>query len=372
MSTSSWRKLVLGYLAIGAVSVPVADIAFRAIGDRPSRDLTGLYEQWADSSYRLARAVQTSAEFYSGPMEVFTDSLGLRTGADRSRWHRRGESTDVLLLGDSQTFGNNLNWPETIGGQLDSIAATVGWRVANAGTGAHLLANQIDVARSLIYEDSLVPRHIVVLFTPLLMSRPGKRNRARVGEDGRLYGGEMNAVRRTTMWLKMNTTVYNRARGAFRYLRETLITRDSESETHDLGAIELYAKKDNVDERADSIAVYLAELRELASSTGASLHVGYLPSTIEASPTDLLAAAKATGVEVDVHRPTEILSRATRAAAVELIDLRPALDSAMAQKHPLTVVADPHYSAPLSAFVARLLWNGIHSQLTRDSVNGPR
>jgi hypothetical protein len=366
MSISRWITLASCYAAAGLISIPVADLTFRLLGDRPSEDLNGLFEGWVDGTYRLAKGVRTSAEFYSGPMEVYTDSLRLRTGAQPGRWHHRGDTTDILLLGDSQTFGNNLNWPETIAGQLDSLAQTAGWRVANAGTGAHSMRNQLDVARTLIEQDSLVPRRLVLLVTPVMMNNPGARNRVRVGEDGQLYQGEPTPIRRLTKWLKMNTTVYARARGTFRYVKESLVADATAVDQRDPGVLQFYNVETDAAAKRDSLVVQLDSLNRLAREHGATAYVAYLPLAIEGTFDEVAQVAKERNVKVARDLPQSILAEAATRAEIPLIDVRPALDSAVSRRHPLTVVADPHYSAPLSGLIAGELWKGLRSHSSRD------
>jgi len=366
MSISKWVLIASCYAAVGVGSLPLADLAFRSLGDRPSQDLSGLFTGWSDGTYRLARGVRTSADFYSGHMDVFTDSLGMRVGSAPSRWHRQGDTTDILLLGDSQTFGNQLNWEQTIGGQLDSLAATVGWRVANAGTGAHSLQNQIDVARSLLQDNSLVPRRIVVLLTPLMINSPGHRNRAQVGADGRLYEGESTRIRRFSMWLKLTTTVYSRARGAFRYVRESIATLLPLDSARDPGVVGLYDVRNRTATKWDSLATQLSELKQLGADVGAQTVVAYLPLAIEGTFDVVanLAIAKAVSVEVTV--PQSILATSASLAGVAMINLRPALDTAVTRNQPLAVISDPHYSAPLSALISHELWLGLRSHSTEN------
>jgi hypothetical protein len=107
-------------------SFPVAEFVFRLIGDEPSFDLRGLFAPFASGNYKLAPEVQTSARFASGPLSVYTDAFGLRCDKAKRFAADPQKPIDILFVGDSQGFGNGVNFEDTIGGSMARLAAEQG------------------------------------------------------------------------------------------------------------------------------------------------------------------------------------------------------------------------------------------------------
>src|SRR5438270_7972867 len=119
MSTSKpfpFKTALLLCLAVAVGSIPVAELGFRLMGDRPGADLSGLYIPFGDGSYKLGPSVDTDAFWSAGRFSVHTDELGLRCDGARQCATRPHEKLNTLFVGDSQGFGHGVDYEDTIPG----------------------------------------------------------------------------------------------------------------------------------------------------------------------------------------------------------------------------------------------------------------
>ncbi len=121
---------------VWVLSIPVAEVVFRLLGDRPSDDLAGLvYGIWSGTLLPWL-LIDTEAKWAAGKFTVHTDRLGLRCDGERRLALDRGSKVDVLFLGDSQGFGNGVSFEESICGAVAELGLHDGMRIANASVGA--------------------------------------------------------------------------------------------------------------------------------------------------------------------------------------------------------------------------------------------
>jgi len=364
MSTSKARLGgVLIPLAVWTLSVPVADGAFRLAGDRPSRDLQGLFVAVGDSGYKLGSNVHTWADFYTGRMDVYTDDLGLRCGPDRSSRTTRGDTVDVLFLGDSQGFGNLLNFDETIVGQIQRQAAGRQLRMANAGVGGHYLRNQLELAKWMHDKEQITIRKVVILLTPIMIQTAGRYNRVAVGSDGRLYSSKPSQLSKLALWAKTRTVVYSRIRGAFRQVvgLRGMVGRLVGTQRDDPVVVQLFAT-DKVNEREAALVQILEETRDWARSIGASVDLVYTPLAAELDFGSVQETARLVGATVDADTPFGLAKEAAAEVGIGFLDLRPALTTVRRARQPVTMEGDPHYGPAASAASAELIWSFLFPQ----------
>ena len=335
-------------------SVPVAEAIFRLIGDVPSYDLQGLYVPFDNGSYKLGPTVNTEALWASGRVAVHTDELGLRTDAQRRFAVKSGDAVDILLIGDSQGFGNGVNYEDSVAGSLAERAMQSGYRVGNASVGGHSLKTQLRLVRSLQEEGRLKVSHLVALLTPVMMGGCDYDTRAMVGQDGRLYGAVPGVGTRLRTWLKSHVVLYSRIRDA---VRNSGIGTDPARGSPTVfdyyrpGAIET--------ETREKLYSCLKTLLDYATPRELTVHVVYLPSVVEADFAPLRHAAAATGLALDPDVPYRTYSAVAGRLGLRTIDLRPALNKARADGDSLTVKADFHYSAVLSKAVSATVWAAL-------------
>lgn len=359
-----WPVKIAVPLVLWILSVPLADGAFRLAGDRPSRDLQGLFTAVGDSGYKLGSNLHTWAEFYTGRMDVYTDDLGMRCGSDRASRTASGDTIDVLYLGDSQGFGNLLNYEETIVGQLSKRGAGRGLRMGNASVGGSYLSNQLEIAGWLHDQRKTTIRRIVVLLTPVMVRAAGAYNRVTVGADGRLYEGQPSRLSKLVLWAKTNTVVYARVRGAFRQIvgLRGALGRLLGVRGADPVAVRLYENGPRLTERRDALIRILAETRDWARSIGATLDLVYTPLVVELDFDPVQNMAREIGASVDVDAPLRLSKLAAENLGIGFLDLRPALVSVRNAGQPLSMEADSHYTPATSAAVANLIWDSLFAR----------
>jgi hypothetical protein len=326
-----------------AASVPAAEVVFRLLGDEPSADLRGLYVRFADGNYKHGALVNTDAFRASGYLHVYTDQLGMRCDAARRFGANPGDNIDVLLIGDSQGFGNEVNFEQTIGGTLAEIEAQRRLRVSNASVGGHTLASQFELTRWLVEQQGLKVSNYVLLLTPALINSGVALNRATVGNDGRLYGDTVRLRTRLGLWTKTHSVVYSRVRDA---VRNSGIGVEPEKKSP--AVFQFYQVGS---QREASVASLLAGVRNFqvfAAKHGASVHLVYLPLTVEVDFAPLQQVASKQGIELNPDIPLGICSTVAEHLHIALHNLRPVLEKVHSEGHRLNVKADFHYSPILS------------------------
>jgi hypothetical protein len=356
MSIFSWsvaKTNILVILLLWIASVPVAERVFYLLGDRPSADLAGLYVPFGNQSYKLGELVNTGANWASGRFTIYTDVLGLRCDKARQSGLEANETIDYLFVGDSQGFGNGVNFEDTIPGSF-AASAGPGLNVANASVGGHGTLNQLELLEWLQEKKGVSVKNYILLLTPLMALNPESYNRAEVGADGRLYDGKKSARQMAMIWLKSHSLVYSRFRDAVRSLGIGGVpTRD------DPIILRIFRSGEPEDELVAKLARFLKRFQEYVQSQGANVYLAYVPLTVEVEFQGVQQAASQKGVAVDSSRPLRIAKSAAHSAGMTLLDLRPVLGAMQAKGQMLNLLGDFHYAAPVSKACGSELWDEI-------------
>jgi hypothetical protein len=358
------RYLIIPVLA-WATSLVAAECAFRLLGDATTEDKLGFFVQFEDGSYKLRPHADFGAKYASGPFSLYTDDLGLRCDAARTHAVKNGDAVDILFIGDSQGFGNGVNYEETIAGGVAELAGTKRIRVANASVGGHALRNQLELARWLHDQQSVRVSHYVILLTPLMvMTACDDFSRAVVGTDGRLYDKTKSAAEMAIIWLKTHSVTYPRFRDA---VRNTGIGVNPSGDVPFV--FRIFDARSDEEESMRKLACCLAEFRDLAARDGATLSLVYLPLTIEVDFAPVRQAAEAKNLKLDPDVPVRVCAGTAAKLGIPLYNIRPVLEKARAQGQRLHLKADFHYDAILSRACAQYLWQYIGTSTEPNTNN---
>jgi hypothetical protein len=339
-------------------TIGVAEGVFRTLGDRPTFDLRGLYAPFEAQNYRLAANVDTEANWSSGRLTVHTDELGLRCDQARRFATRRKDLVDVLLLGDSQGFGNGVSFEDSLAGACATSAAKDGYRVANASVGGHSAASQLQLAKWLHEREGVIARHYVVLATPAISQSGDFVSRAKVGDDGRLYDGVPNFTSRVRLWIKTHLVLYARIRDA---LRNSGISDEPAKEApfvfkfYEGGTTEQSMKR--------SFSGYISRLKGFAEQNGAKVHIIYVPLTLEMEFEPIQAAATSRGLNIDRDVPLRVCASVAAESGVAFHNLRPVLEVLQKRNKPLHLTGDFHYDRELSVDCGNAIWTALKSSI---------
>ncbi len=349
-------------VCVSVASIPAVEVVFRLAGDRPSRDLEGLYVPFGRGGYRLGANVNTTAEFLSGRMRVVTDALGLRAGTAPGTRLLPGDTVDMLLLGDSQGFGNLLSYEESLAGRIAADGANAGVRVVNASVGGHYLENQVEIASWLRRNQGVHFRQVLVLWTPLMIETAGQYNTATVTPDGRLSAGATGIGWRIRYWLKTSTVSYIRLRAAYSRLNSMiaeLSTNGRAPPAEDPVAIQLYDPQRTANGRLERLQSSVQRMVSWADSNSTTLFFVYIPLALELDFTAMQGFAKLRGVAVADSVPLTQLRLAADAGRVPVASCRSSLKRVRQDRKPLTMGNDPHYSSFASAACAIDIWRAV-------------
>jgi hypothetical protein len=349
-STPGW-KIVAMIAAVWLLSLPAAEIAFRLAGDRVVNDGFGLFMPFGDRSYKMAPNAVSDFNLIQGRSVVYTNSLGLRCGAQGRTWIPG--PTDLLIIGDSQSFGWGLNFESTMIGQLAAIAGRDGLSVQNAAIGGQYLSNEFELLQWL-YAQGVRPKRIAVLLTPYLIATAGSYNRAAVGSDGRLYDSVAQARRigGLTTWLKMHVVVYPRLRAA------ALAALPTSKAKEDPFALKIFRRDKTVEFLSKTLAD-VDRIRAWAAERGIGVTLGYAPLAAEYEFAPIAQAARDRKIAIDKDVPASVAAEVATRLNAKFVDLRPAIAGESAAGHKLTLTGDPHYNEKTSAIVAKALYAGL-------------
>ncbi len=125
---------------------------------------------------------------------------------------RPGSTVDYLVLGDSQGYGQCLDYEASLSGRFAALAAEHGQHVANCSVGGHYLRNQLEIARWLHEEKNIEIKTVVILLSPYLITTSGGYNRVKVSSNGKLYRQEPTRKHVTKEWIRTHMVIYHRVR----------------------------------------------------------------------------------------------------------------------------------------------------------------
>jgi hypothetical protein len=344
-------RYVVAFVTIWVAGAGAAESVFRTLGDRPSADLEGLYVPFGDGNYKLRASIDTSATWSTGRFTVHTDQLGLRCDLNRKMAARPGDSVDVLFLGDSQGFGNGVNYEDTIAGTFARLAASDGYVVRNACVGGQSPLNQLDLARTLAQDDQVHVRTYIYLFTPVAVAQCNGFTRVTVGQDGRLYDeGGSNSMTLLRTWMKTHLAIYSRFRDAVR-ASGVGVTADAETPF----VVQVYDTSAEA-ANATTCVEFLSKFKQFAAQHGAAVQVVYVPLTIEMSFDSVRRAGDRRGIVVNSDVPFRTLAAAAQKVDIPLYDLRPVLRDFNSRGQALSLLPDFHYTGPVSRASGNKVW----------------
>lgn len=365
------RYLIIPVLS-WVISLFIAECVFRMLGDRATEDKQGYFMQFGNGSFKLLPHMDVGAKYASGPFYVHTDDLGLRCDAARKNAVEKGDSIDILFIGDSQGFGNGVNYEETIAGGVGEFARAKNMRVANASVGGHDLANQLELVRWLHEEQKLrVSRYIILLSPKMAMTSCGSFSRAIVGEDGRLYDGSKTKVEMAFIWVKTQAVGYARLRDAIRNIG---IGVNPSSDVPFV--VRIFDGSSDEEGLIGKLVQCLTEFRDLAARDGGTLSVVYVPLTVEADFAPVRKAGEARGLWLDRDLPMRVCMAAAGKLDVPLYNMRTVLEKAHSQGEGLHLKGDFHFDSRLSIACSKYLWQEIETSIQnngdklRDGRNG--
>jgi len=358
---SIYKKYVFIPFLIWFLSFFIAEFSLQQLGDRTTEDIQGIFTQFNNSSYKLSPNVAFFAKYASGPFSVFTDGLGLRCDAARKYSVKKGDAVDILFIGDSQGFGNGVNYENTIAGRIAIIAEGKGVRVANESVGGHALRNQFELLQWLQNQKNLQISNYVILLTPVMAtSACDSFATAFVSQDGRLYDKKKNNFEMIVLWFKTHSVVYARLRDAIRNIG---LGANPLSETPLV--FQMYNANTDEEEAVRKLASCLKEFRDFADSNSATLSVVYVPLTNEVDFISLRRIAETKGLKLDPDLPIRVSKRAAEELGISFFNIRNVLEKANDNGQQLHLKADSHYNTDLSIDSAYYLWQEIETVLLK-------
>ncbi len=345
-----WPRRALVVLLVFLASIPGAEAAYRWAGVQVAGAMGGFYESFGERSFKSAPGASVLMNWYSGTFHVHTDGLGFRV-AQPGRPSPDPASIDILLMGDSQTFGQGLEYERTVAGEFAAIAGGHELRVANAAVGGHFLRNQLELLRWLVDGPRLRPRVIAVVLTPRSVSDPDGYSEAHV-EEGQLWDAPPDFAKRARAWLSGNSAVYLTVRNA---VRNATGGQSREATPY----LRMYDAARFEGEAGAALASVVKDFADLAESIGARLVVAYLPLELDGVIDSVAAAQVPPAAGISGGAPGRAARAAAESAGVPFLDASCVLDNRRRDEKPITLKSDAHYNAGTSREVAELMYGSL-------------
>lgn len=354
----SWtRVLRLAWipLVVWTLSILAAEAAFRLAGTRVIAAMGGFYESFADGTYKHRPSAAAYHDWASGTFWAYTDSSGFRVGdSDRQRAEL---SPDILVLGDSQAFGQGVEFEQSMIGVFASKANVAGLTVANAAVGGHSVRDQLEVSRWLASAQNCRPRVLLYCLSPRALAYPESISKAIV-IDGGLWDAPPTWKDHLRRWLSSNSAVFVVGRDAARNVRNAIRPRKGPSAAADI--LTLYEQGAAQTIRARQLASSFEELMRTFGEPGPRLVFAYLPLAIEPKITEMAAAANFSASSGAALETTAKLAEILR---VPVVDVSPALEQVRTNGGSVTLKGDNHYGPEASRLVGERLWDEVRAAI---------
>lgn len=246
------RRVWIPILVLG-LSPFFAEGAFRLAGVRVAGTMEGIFERVPGVPLHHRARASVFQTWFSGDFWVHTDAFGFRVDGDGKSVRNDGRSPDLLVLGDSQAFGQGVEYESSVIGRFAARAREAGLDVGNAAVGGHWVRDQTALVRWLIEQRDLRPTCVLVCLSPRGLLDPdaqGRKSRAGSNPAGGAPAGGLASAQN---WFKSNSAVYLVLRNALR--------SDEGRERSWIDLRRMY-DTENVAYRAERLRVRLRELRE--------------------------------------------------------------------------------------------------------------
>jgi hypothetical protein len=356
MSTSRYlARLAWIPLVVWLVSVVAAEYCYRLLGVHVVENMEGFYEPFGQRSYRHRPRANVFMNWFSGSFSVHTDLLGFRVAA-LSDTAQDIHNPEVLVIGDSQAFGQGVEFEDTVIGAFAREARTLGITVANAAVAGHFLRNQVELVRCLVAERALRPRLIIVCLTPRALAAPAAYAHAFV-RDGALFDQPPGLLQLGRKWLSTHSAAYVVVRNAVR-------ARGSDNSMADLLGLYQDAQRE---ERIRGLSDVLADLMQVLDPIQGRVVLAYLPLAAEFRVDELARKRPRSQSGAAAREPYGVADAVSRAYRIPLIDLTPPLRLALEGGERLTLRGDQHYNQAVSRSCAKHLlaatdWRALTSR----------
>jgi hypothetical protein len=303
--------------------------------------------------------VNADADWFGAKFSVYTDRFGFRCDDSRRFAVEKEETIDLLIVGDSQAYGQGLNFDQSLAGALILQAAGDGVRAANMATGGHYLQNQLELLRWLTEHENLRVKHYLILITPYLLMSPHDRICADVGSDGRLYQGESSFWKQALVQIKTHFVLYSKVRNA---LRATILPPQTDPRATNTFLSEFESGAAEA-QRGEAFLAFMTSFKKWAREHDADAYLVYTPLTLEFEFESLRKAAKERGVTIDSGSPSRIAESVATTVAVPFYDLRSVLKAIYSTGQGMTLRGDPHYNSTVSVAAATKAWEALRPSL---------
>ena len=269
-----------------------------------------------------------------------------------------GDIVDVLFMGDSQGFGNGVNFEDTIPGTVTRLALEHGWVVRNACVGGHHPPNQFALAKWLRDDGRIRVSNYVYLVTPVAIASCDSLTEAKVSDDGQLYSDIPDSVTLARKWIKTHSVAFSRIRDAVRH-QGIGVKPDEESAF----VFRLYSAGAPKQQDGASARIFCVTSNSSQRKAVRTFQLVYVPLSLEMNFDAIQRGAQRRGISVDPDAPFRTLRGAAMDLNLQVHDLRPVLRALHLKGAQLSLFPDFHYTGAVSRAAGEMVWQQIKPTL---------
>jgi hypothetical protein len=345
-------------LPVLIICLTIMEGGLRLSGRLPSNTTDGFFEAH-NNSYRLKKNISKVVKAPGYSFNVYTNNLGFRDKQAGSR--NIGQRPYVLILGESLTFGNGVDYEQSFTGLIGHAIEGQGLEVVNLAVGGHGFIDQWEFFHEIMAKVSTKPEKVLVCFSPLFINGFDRPFTDIVVKNGYLFKKGNWLI----PYIRISLGNLSSAYCFFRDNLRKLQARYSDfNKTITQQLLEFYSVHNRLAERSVSadFETRLRELDDYIASLGAEAIFVYVPLSTDFGLPQLIKQSGEDPSLYDVHFYYKLLDSHCKKHGISLINLSPGLQGLFDKGEPLNFIQDAHYNEAANKVIADTILDAMESE----------
>lgn len=362
------RVCVLVVLPTVLACLLVLEVGLRLVGRLPSNTTDGIFESHGTATYRLRKNMTKLSRTPSYTCTIHTNSLGFRDRAPGERTF--GPEPYYAFVGDSLTFANGVDYPDSFVGVFGSLARRDGVDVVNLAVGGHRFSDQEEQLNDFLESVPKKPSKVVVVFTAQFVAGFEERFANLFVKNGYLFWKDSWVIPYITVTLGNTSSAYCFLRDGIRKAQNRLFPSAKRTAFELLQAYsreKSWAAPDVVERLEARLTALDARIRR----GGAEPVYVYLPSSVDLRSGDFLKLTGQSADRYDFLLYSDLLRRHCETVGIPLVTLAPVLEKLHAEGKSMSFMQDMHYDADTNLAIGRALHEALIGSPASSSPRPP-
>lgn len=361
--TAALHLLLIRATVVGLTVVAcfvLLEIGLRILDRPPSNATDGFFVQYGDS-YRLRPNLNKIVRWPAYEYVAYTDQHGYRSPQPGPR--TIGDSSYVVFMGASQTFGNGVDFEDSFVGVVSANLEEESVRSVNLAVGGHHLIDQFDLLKDAKSSLRQPPSVVFVCMNPLMISKFDEGQNNIMVKSGYLFDADNWFVPYVRVMLGNLSASYTFLRDSIRNIQGANSSGEHPVNTAYLelyGPDHRFKQQSTVQELYGQIDEVIAYIRSL----GARPVLAYVPTV---GSTTVRKMASEAGLDPAAYQPRfygNLLSEYAEARGLTMINPHNLLFRNHELGQALSFRLDAHYNH----FTNALVGNHIIEELRKGDV----